>query len=51
MAAPDRPPDWMPADAPERSPQAPLNLIDVQPRPLAGHRLWVEVEAESHSRA
>ena len=45
VAAPDRPPDWLPDPAPEGSPQTPLNLIDVLPRPSEGHRLWVEVDA------
>ena len=46
MAAPDRPPDWLPDPGPETAPPAtPLKLIDVLPRPAAGHRLWVEVDA------
>ena len=45
VAAPDRPPDWLPDPGPESAPPTSLDLIDVQPRPAPGHRLWVEVEA------
>jgi hypothetical protein len=44
VAAPVRPPDWLPDPGPETPAQAPLNLIDVPPRPAEGHRLWVEVD-------
>lgn len=47
MAAPDRPPDWLPEGAPETPPRPPINLIEVEPRPSGG-RLWVEVEGGTH---
>jgi len=48
VAAPERPPDWLPESGPETTPPAPgATLFEAPAKPSVG-RLWVEVEASPH---